>query len=382
MKRIAILGSTGSIGKNTLDVVRHFHEDFKVAALSANSNIDILYQQIKLFRPEFVCVNDLAKALELKSRLRNNRLKFFIGQDGLLQIAEDKKIDKVVLAISGSAALPPLLKAIEAGKDIVLANKEALVMAGPLIMKRLKYKKARLMPVDSEQSAIWQCLQGQDETRLKNIYLTASGGPFRGISRDKLGRISLKEALKHPRWKMGRKISVDSATLMNKGLEVLEAMYLFGVEAGKIKIIIHPEAIIHSMVEFIDGVILAQLSVTDMRIPIQYALSYPERLENVCASVDFCKIKSFNFEKPDFDKFPCLGLAYSAARIGGTMPAVLNAANEISVNEFLKGRIDFIDIAKIIEKVLRKHRSIKSPSLADIFDADIWAREEAENIIK
>ena len=295
----------------------------------------------------------------------------------------DRRIDRVVLAISGSAALPPLLKAIESGKDVALANKEALVMAGPLIMRLAAKNKVKILPIDSEQSAIWQCLEGQDRPKLKEIYLTASGGPFLNLEKKQFKNITPRQALAHPRWKMGRKISVDSATLMNKGLELLEAMYLVGVAPEKIKILIHPESIVHSMVEYVDGSVIAQLSVTDMRIPIQYALSYPERLPAPAAfkALDFYRLKTLNFAKPDFKKFPCLKLAYQAACDGGTTPCVLNAANEVSVSEFLKRRLRFTFIPLVIEKVLARHRNIKNPGLKDILAADNWARRQASNII-
>jgi len=382
MKRIAILGSTGSIGRSTLEVIGNFPREFRVVALSANSNIDTLYQQIKSFHPAFVCVKDTDRASDLKSRLKPKDTKLFIGEEGLEKLVQEERIDEIVLAISGSSALSPLLAAIDSGKDIALANKEALVMAGPVIMDKIAKKKVKVIPVDSEQSAIWQCLDGQDKNKLKNIYLTASGGPLRRSNPTDLKKVSVARVLRHPRWKMGKKISVDSATLMNKGLEVLEAMYLFNVEPGRIKIIIHPEAIIHSMVEFIDGVILAQLSVTDMRIPIQYALSYPRRFLNSLASVDFYKLRNFNFQKPDFKRFPCLGLAYRVAHEGGTMPAVLNAANEVSVDEFLKKRLDFISIPGVIEKVINRHLNKTKPSLGDILEADSWARKEAYRVIR
>lgn len=381
MKRIAVLGSTGSIGKNALDVIEHFPEDFQVVALSTNSNIGLLHGQIEKFRPARVCVSDNSAALKLKAGL-NSRIKILTGQDGLSEIVRDKRIDIVLLAISGSAALDVLLASVEAGQDIALANKEALVMAGSLIMRKALRKKIKIMPIDSEQSAIWQCLEGEGKNRLRKIYLTASGGPLRKISHRGLRNVSKKQVLNHPRWKMGEKISVDSATLMNKGLELLEAMYLFDAIPGQIDILVHPEAIIHSMVEFNDGVVKAQLSVTDMRIPIQYALSYPDRFSNCVKGIDFYKLRSLNFEPPDFRKFPCLELAYYAARNQGSFPCVLNAVNEVSVEEFLKDRLRFIDIAKIIEKVLRKHQNIIQPGLNDIKQADAWAREEAYKIIK
>lgn len=382
MKNIAVIGSTGSIGKSTLEVMRHLTDKFRIVALSTNSNTGILYQQIKLFHPAMICVRDVNAALNLRSRLSLKGVKLFAGDRGLEEMIQSKLIDKIVLAISGSGALLPLLKAIDGGKDIALANKEALVIAGSIVMDRASKKKIKIIPIDSEQSAIWQCLDGQDKNKLKNIYLTASGGPFREFKKRQLKNVSLKRVLRHPRWRMGRKITVDSATLMNKGLEVLETMYLFNVGPEKIKVLIHPEAIIHSMVEFVDGVTLAQLSVTDMRIPIQYALTYPERIGNKLGSIDFCRVRKLSFEKPDFKKFPCLGLAYQAAAEKGTLPAALNAANEVSVEQFLKNKLNFALIPKVIEKVLGKHSNKIAPDLDDILQTDAWAREEAYKIIK
>lgn len=380
MKNIAILGSTGSIGRNTLEVIRRFPDKFRVLSLSTNSNIGLLYKQIKEFHPEFVCVADKDAAVSLESKLNYKGVKLFSAEAGLEEVLKHKRIDKVVLAISGACALKPLLKAIDNGKDIALANKEAIVMAGAIIMKKASRKKVKIIPIDSEQSAIWQCLKDEDN-KIKNVYLTASGGPFRSKSKRDLRNISVHDALKHPRWKMGPKISVDSANLMNKGLEVLEAMHLFNLHPQRIKVIIHPQAIIHSMVEFEDGVVLAQLSLTDMRIPIQYALTYPKRLPNGLAPIDFCRLSRLDFEEPDFGKFPCLGLAYRAAKEKGTLPAVLNAANEVCVDGFLENRLSFVSIPKVIEKVLDKHRNISEPGLVDILEADNWARREAGKII-
>lgn len=380
MKHIAILGSTGSIGQNALQVIRNFPARFRVLGLSTNSNIDILYKQIKEFSPLFVCVSDIAAAKILKSRLPS-KVKLFIGEEGLIAFVKDSRLEKVLLAISGSRALSPLLNAIESGKEIALANKEALVMAGPLIMKKAALKKIKIIPIDSEQSAIWQCLNAREQQKLKKIYLTASGGPFRKTPKGGLNNVAINRVLKHPRWKMGKKISVDSANLMNKGLELLEAMFLFNVAYDKIDILIHPQALVHSLVEFIDGVVLAQLSATDMRIPIQYALTYPERLACGLPSIDFYKLKELNFEAPDFKRFPCLKLAYRAARELGSMPAVLNAANEVSVEEFLNKRLKFVSIPKVIEKVLDRHRNKYNPDLVDILEADSWARREANRVI-
>ena len=382
MRRIAVLGSTGSIGTNTLEVIRNFPDKFRVSALSAHSNIGLLYRQIKEFRPEFACVASADAASRLENRIKHSGTKLLTGEEGFSRICQDKSIDQVVLAIGGASALSPLLEAIDNGKDIALANKEALVMAGPIIMDRAKRKNVRIMPIDSEQSAIWQCLDGQDKNKLKTVYLTASGGPLRLERIKELKNVSVARVLKHPRWKMGRKITVDSATLANKGLELLETMYLFNVPCEKIKIVIHPQAVIHSMVEFVDGSILAQLSVTDMRIPIQYALSYPERLSGRAPGIDLYRTGRLDFERPDFKKFPCLELSYQVAHMQGTFPCVFNAANEIAVEEFLKRRLKFILIPVVISKVLKEHRNITQPDLSDILVADAWARKQARIIIE
>ncbi len=380
MKRIAILGSTGSIGLSTLDVVRNFPGTFRCQALSAHSNVRELARQIRIFRPASVAVCDHAAACSLRKDI-GAKTKIFAGNEGILEMLDDPRIDEVVVAISGSDALLPLLKSIESRKNIVLANKESLAMAGALVMDKARSNRVTIKPVDSEQSAIWQCLHGQEQRRLARFYLTASGGPFRGYSQKKLSRITLSDALRHPRWKMGKKITIDSATLMNKGLEVIEAMHLFGVTSAQIKVVVHPEAIIHSMVEFVDGVVMAQLSVTDMRIPIQYALTYPDRAACVgLPPVDFPRWGAFHFEKPDMRAFPCLGLAYSAAQKGGTATCVLNAANEVSVEAFMKGRISFMKIAESVERVLTRHRLIQKPSLEQVFAADAWARQEAMRV--
>ncbi|MDP2941422.1 MAG: 1-deoxy-D-xylulose-5-phosphate reductoisomerase [Candidatus Omnitrophota bacterium] len=380
MKQIAILGSTGSIGQNALEVVRHFPDKFSVVALSANSNIGLLLRQAEEFRPRYVCVGDASAAQKLNSAFAG-KIKVFAGSQGLQAIVGERKIEQVLLAISGSAALLPLLAAIDSRKQIALANKEALVMAGPIIMRRAREREVEIIPVDSEQSAIWQCLQGRPGEKLKQVYLTASGGPFLKAAAGALRDISVAKVIRHPRWKMGRKISVDSATMMNKGLEVLEAMFLFRLPPERIKVLIHPQALVHSMVEFVDGVVLAQLSATDMRIPIQYALSYPQRLSNSLPTIDFYKLGALNFSPPDFGKFPCLELAYRAARQLGIAPAVMNAANEACVEEFLKGRLKFTSIPGIIERVMDRQRGKTRVSLTDILEADRWAREAARGLI-
>lgn len=381
MKRIAILGSTGSIGRSTLAIIRHYPDRFRVVSLSTHSNVGLLQRQIEEFRPRQVCVADEKKAGRLK-RDKNARPRVYAGEEGLLALIAETQADEVVVAISGSGAFAPLIKAIEGKKAIVLANKEALVMAGPLIMRKAGQNKVLIKPVDSEQSAIWQCLDDKGTKDLKKIHLTASGGPFLNRSMRSLKRISVRDALRHPRWRMGKKISVDSATLMNKGLEVLEAMYLFGVPQDKIAVVIHPEAIVHSMVEFIDGVIMAQLSVTDMRIPIQYALTYPKRLAcDSLPSVNFFRLGKLRFQKPDVLKFPCLALAFRVAKEGGTAPCVLSTANEVSVEAFLRGEVDFISIPRVIEETLSRHRNIEHPVLGDIVAARTWAEEQARRFI-
>jgi 1-deoxy-D-xylulose-5-phosphate reductoisomerase len=376
MKNIAVLGSSGSIGKSTLEVARSLPHQFKVAALSVNSDIVKLKQQIEEFHPKLVCVVDPRAAAKLKASLGSS-LKVLSGPEGLLELVQDKDIQQVMMAITGSAALAPLISAIKSGKEIALANKEALVMAGSLVMRLAKKHKVLIRPVDSEQSAIWQSLGGQPTANVRQVYLTASGGPLWNLPKIKFKQVTLERVLQHPRWKMGKKITVDSATLMNKGLELLEAMFLFNLGVEKIKVLIHPEALIHSMVEFNDGVIMAQLSVTDMRVPIQYALAYPQRLPNALAGIDFYALNKLHFEKPDMAKFPCLALAYQAARDLGTMPAVLNAANETSVERFLAKKIDFLTIPKIVEKVMQRHRRIAYPNLHQIMCADAWARQES-----
>lgn len=380
MKRVAIFGSTGSIGRNALEVIAQFNREFEVVGLSTNSNIELLYQQIKRFSPKVVAVRDSICAMDLERRL-NNRVRLLVGEEGIQSLAEDKRIDLLVLAISGSFALLPLIKAIEKGKAIALANKEALVMAGSVIMRKARARGARIIPIDSEQSAIWQCMEGKDKILLKKIYLTASGGPLIDVNQRKFKYISSKEVLQHPRWKMGKKVTVDSATLVNKGLEIIESMWLFDVDISKIEVVIHPQAIIHSMVEFIDGSVLAQLSITDMRIPIQYALTYPKRLANRLPSVDFFKLRNLSFYRPDLDKFPCLRFAYQVARLKGTFPCVLNAANEIAVDAFLNRRIDFLSIPKIIEKVIQRHKGTAHPDLNEILYAHAWAKNEAEGLV-
>lgn len=376
MKNVIVFGSTGSIGVNTLKVIRNLKDRFRVVGLAANANIDLLRLQIEEFAPEVVAVSDTQKAAELQHKVSPAAVKILNGKDGLLQLAANKAADIVVMAISTSVALEPLLAAIDSGKRIALANKEALVTAGNVITERARQRGAEIIPVDSEHSAVFQCIDGQNKKYLKNIYLTATGGPLRKIAISKMYLVSPLQAIKHPKWAMGKKISVDSATMMNKGLEVIEAKWLFGVDIDKIQVLIHPEAVVHSMVEFADNSVIAQMAVCDMKLPIQYALTYPERFASGIGRLDFSQLKKLTFTRPNFKKFPCLGLAYEAARAGGTMPAVLNAANEELVKMYLDGKIKLTDIAKGIEKAMKKHKVQQNPGLDEIRRADAWAREQ------
>jgi len=381
MQRIAILGSTGSIGRNALDVISRFPDRFKVSALSAHSNIELLSQQVKRFRPEGISVVDQKKAREFRKRFRGNKIKLYEGENGLCHMLEEGKIDCVVIGIVGSSALLPILTALDKIKRIALANKEALVMAGSIIMEKAKKKNAKILPVDSEHSAIFQCITSNNGSGIERIYLTGSGGPLLAAPKKDFKNITPKEAVNHPKWKMGKKISVDSATMMNKGLEVIEAHHLFGVAVDKIEVLVHPEAAIHSMVEFVDGSVLAHMGKCDMRMPIQYALTHPSRYTSPVKNIVFSKLREIHFYPPDFKKFPCLRIAYESAKRGGTYPSVLNASNEVAVGEFLKERIKFTDIPKAIEKVLESHEAIKNPSLEEILDSDRWARVRTKEIL-
>ncbi len=375
--RIAILGSTGSIGLNALKVVDQHPQRFEVIALSAYNNFNLLEEQIRKYRPSQVAVGQEGLAHFKKSGIKG--VKFYPSQD-CDQIASLTNVDVVVLGMRGTSALMPFLAALRAGKTVAPANKEALVIAGDLIMDEARKYNARIIPIDSEQSAIFQCLEGQ-ASRPELVHLTASGGPLRNVRQKDFKRITLKDILRHPRWKMGRKITVDSASMMNKGFEVIEAKHLFSLRHDQIKVLVHPEAIIHSMVEFKDGSLIAQLGITDMRLPIQYALTYPERLPTGLKRLDLVQLGALHFEEPDLKKFPSLGLAYEAARSAGTLPSVLNAANEQAVEAFLEGKIGFLKIYKIVEKVFLKHKIVKDPSLKAILEADKWARIEAIKLV-
>ena len=384
LERIAVLGSTGSIGTSGLDVITKFPDRFKVCALSTNTNVELLQKQAKIFNPEAVCITDEKKAGEFSNFAPQNlkKMKIYENEKGLLRMLEDVKIDTVLVGIVGSSALLPVLRVLDRVKKIALANKEALVMAGNIIMNKAAKNKVTVIPVDSEHSAIFQCIGNSDRKDLRKIFLTGSGGPLLDLDRPKFENITVKQAINHPRWKMGKKISVDSATMMNKGLEVIEAHWLFNMDISDIEIIIHPEAVVHSMVEFRDGAVFAQMGACDMKIPIQYALTYPDRIDSGIKSLEFSKIKNLSFYDPDFKKFPCMKLAYEAGKKAGTFPSVLNASNEVCVKEFIEGRIKFIDIPKAIEKVLGLHKGVKNPGLDDILEADKWARVKTQEILR
>lgn len=383
MKKITILGSTGSIGCSALDVIGKNPERFQVVALAAGKNIALLKKQIEKFKPKVVAVSAKESALQLRDSLTTkDKVKIFYDQEGLKEIASLPSADVVISAISGSAGLIPAIAAIEAGKDIALANKETMVMAGEIVTGRAIKKRVKIIPVDSEHSAIFQCLEGQKSKNLRRIILTASGGPFLDFTGNELKKVSLSQTLRHPNWKMGKKVTIDSASMMNKGLEVIEAKWFFNVDFSHIDVLIHPQSIVHSMVEFVDGAFLAQMGIPDMKLPIAYALTYPERIINDLPSLNLVKTGNLEFRNPDIKKFPCLSLAYAAGRCGGTAPVVLNAADEIAVAAFMEKKIRFIDLPKIIETVLDLHNSINTPSLEDILQADLWARRETSKIIE
>jgi 1-deoxy-D-xylulose-5-phosphate reductoisomerase len=381
-KGIAVLGSTGSIGVNTLSVIASHPDQFAVLTLAAHSNVDKLEVQVRRFRPRLAVLFDEEKANYLRDRLGDMDVEVDSGLDGLCHAAVYPDVDLVMLAVVGSIGLWPTLRAVQAGLDVALANKESLVMAGELIIRPDRPEWGRIIPVDSEHNAIFQVLQDQQRSALRRILLTASGGPFRDWSLDDMRSASVVEALKHPNWKMGPKITVDSATMMNKGLELIEAHRLFDVSVENLQIVVHPESIVHSMVEFHDGSVLAQLGIPDMRVPISYALAYPQRLPNTLPPLDLFSVQALHFYPPDHERFPCLRLAIEAARCGGTMPAVLNAANEVAVQAFLDGSINFLAIPKVIETAMARHVSIPLDDVEVALEADRWAREYAATAVK
>ena len=379
MKNICILGSTGSIGTQALQVVDFLGDQLNVVGLTARSNVDLIEQQIEKFDPHMVALADEASADLLRERTKNKRVKVLGGQDGIVQVAAMQESEMVLSAIVGIAGLLPTLEAIKAGKNIALANKESLVTAGPIVMEAAAEADVEIIPVDGEHSAIVQCLAADSRCEsLRKLILTASGGPFRNASMDELGRVSPEQALKHPNWEMGRRITIDSATLMNKGFEVIEARWLFGVDVSRIDVVIHPESIVHSMVEFIDGSMLAHLSTADMRLQIQLALIHPERKESPVSYLNLSEIGRLTFLEADTERFPCLSYAYEAGRTGGTMPAVVNGADEVAVDAFLKKKIEFLDIPKVIKQTMDAHEPVLDPVLDDIIAADKWARHFAE----
>lgn len=381
MKRIAILGSTGSIGTQTLDVVRA-NGDIEVVGIAAGRNIQALESQIREFSPKICGVWDEEKAKELAVRVADTDTKIVSGMEGLLEIAVMEGYEILVTAVVGMIGIRPTMAAIEAGKDIALANKETLVTAGHLIIPLVKEKKVRLLPVDSEHSAIFQCLNGEHRSQLKKILLTASGGPFRGKKKEELKHVQVEDALKHPNWSMGRKITIDSATLVNKGLEMMEARWLFGVEPKDIQIVVQPKSIIHSMVEFVDGAVIAQLGTPDMKLPIQYALVYPERRPMHAPFMDLFAIHQLTFEAPDTETFPGLALAYRAAREGGSMPTVFNAANEMAVKLLLQKKIRFVQIPEILEMAMEHHHTIENPDVVQILQAEAETYEQIRQEMK
>lgn len=372
MKKIAVLGSTGSIGTQTLDVVREHSDELQVVALAAGSNKERLKEQIKEFHPKLVSLSDEKKAQELKEELAGEQVEVVCGMEGLIEVAGADSADVVVTAVVGMMGILPTMEAIKKGKDIALANKETLVTAGHLIIPMAKEYGVSILPVDSEHSAIFQSLQGEPEAALDKILLTASGGPFRGKSAEFLETVTLEDALNHPNWSMGPKITIDSSTMVNKGLEVMEAKWLFGVDYSQIEVVIQPQSIIHSMVQYVDGAIIAQLGTPDMRVPIEYALFYPERRSLSGDRLDFSKLSQITFEKPDYKVFRGLSLAIEAGKTGGTMPTVFNAANERAVAKFLKGEIKYTDIVRSIEKCMDAHKVSAHPDLEEILATEQW----------
>lgn len=379
MKKIAILGSTGSIGTQTLEVIDE-NACAEVAAISVRSNIELAERQIRKYKPEIAAVYLEDKAAELKIRVADTNTKIVSGIDGVIECATLSSVDTVVTAVVGVMGLLPTVKAISAGKNIALANKETLVAGGEIVMPLAAKNGVKILPVDSEHSAIFQSCNG-DSSRLKKILLTASGGPFFGKKKEEIYNMTPKQALKHPNWNMGAKVTIDSSTLMNKGLEVIEASHLFGVPGDKIQVVVQPQSIIHSMVEYDDNSVIAQLSMPDMRLPISYALTYPERKYCRTEEIDFYKLSGITFAEPDTQTFPCLAFAFEALEKGGTLPAVMNAADEIAVEAFLKGKICYGQISEIIQKVMTKHKNILNPGLSDILEADKWAREVTAEVV-
>ncbi|MDO4509525.1 MAG: 1-deoxy-D-xylulose-5-phosphate reductoisomerase [Lachnospiraceae bacterium] len=375
MKNIAVLGSTGSIGTQTLDIVRNNTDELKIKVLAAGSNVELIEKQIREFKPEIAVLYNAEKANELKIKIADTGVKVLSGMDGMIEAATFDDVDTVVTSMVGMIGIKPTIAAIKAGKNIALANKETLVTAGHIIMPLIKEHKVSLLPVDSEHSAIFQSMNGENRKRISKILLTASGGPFRGKTYDELKNVTLEDALKHPNWAMGQKITVDSATLVNKGLEVMEAAWLFDVDVSKIQVVVHPQSVIHSMVEYEDTAVIAQLGCPDMRLPIQYALFYPDRRFLDAKKLDFFEMKSLTFEKPDMDTFKGLKFAMEAAEFGGSMPTVFNASNEEAVAMFLNKKIGFLDIYRIIEESMNRHTVISNPDIDTVLNVERDTRE-------
>ena len=380
MKKISLLGSTGSIGANVLDVIERNPEKFQIIGMSAGNNVDLFAKQIRKFKPRVVALFDTKKIPTLKERIADLDIEILSGEEGSLAVATLPEIDMVVSGVMGSAGLLPAIHALKSGKNLALANKETLVIAGELVLREAQKTNSQIIPIDSEHSAIFQALNGEKKERIKKIILTASGGPFRTFSFDQMEAVTVKDALNHPNWDMGAKITIDSSTMMNKGLEYIEAKWLFGVSTP-VEIIVHAQSIIHSMIEFVDTSIIAQLGIPDMRVPIAYALSYPDRFECDLPSLDLATMGNLTFEPPDFERFPCLRLAIDAMEIGKTMPAVLNAANEIAVQAFLEELISYKDIAELIHMVMQNHNPSPLKELQDVLIADRWAREETTKLV-
>jgi len=377
MKRIILLGSSGSIGESTCKVARALPEKMKIVGLAVGKSTDRLLEQAQEFGVKALAVSDAQAAENVKNRLPSGA-KFYSGPDGLTRMVEDTQADMVLVAIVGTAGLAPALAALQSGKDLAVASKEILVLAGSAVMAEAKKRGKQILPVDSEHNAIFQCLQGANGKEVRKVILTASGGPFRQSSSQEMEKVTVAQALKHPTWSMGKKITIDSATMFNKGLEMIEAHWLFGLPMSRVDVVVHPQSIVHSMVEFIDGSVLAQLSVTDMCFPIQYAVTYPERMPSGLPPLDLAKLGSLSFEAPDEKRFPALRLAREAGEAGGTLPGVFNAANEVAVEAFLEGRISFPRIWGMVESVMQEHRTEKNPNLDSIVAADQWARVQAK----
>jgi 1-deoxy-D-xylulose-5-phosphate reductoisomerase len=376
MRNVVLLGSTGSIGTSTIKVAEDLPDKIRLLGLAAGKNMNLLLEQTRKHRPQVISIADPAKARELRDMLGAST-EVLSGPEGLLKLATLPGADTVLIAIVGTAGLQPALAAIRAGKDIAIASKEILVMAGEIVMREAREHGVNVLAVDSEHSAIFQCLDGKPPGSIRRLWLTASGGPFRTTPKAEFAAITVERALKHPSWVMGRKITIDSATLFNKGLEMIEARWLFDVEMGRVSVVVHPQSIVHSLVEFIDGCMLAQLSTPDMCLPIQYALTYPDRALSQRVQTSLAKLGTLTFEEPDPDRFPALNLARRAGEVGGTLPAVLNAANEVAVDAFVNRRISFLDISALVQRTMDRHQTVPHPTLQQILEADAWARAEA-----